>query len=98
MLDQKSEPCLLRPKKLALDRQQVKLFADKNCKTYTGQREIESHAMADGSKTPNVGKLQSSNSVCSKRKLTFIKTKNINFHTLSKLSSNRMQPSSTSTH
>lgn len=32
-----------------------------------------------------------------KRKLTFIKTKNINFHSVSKLSG-RMQPSATATH
>lgn len=47
--------------------------------------------------TDKKGGLQTSNSVNSKRKLTFIKTKNINFHSLSKLSG-RMQSSATSTH
>lgn len=41
LLDQKSEPCLLKPKKLALDKQQVKLFAGK---TQSAQKELEMNA------------------------------------------------------
>ena len=78
--------------------------------TMSAQKEPETSGVSmdtadQANKTPNAGKiitsinsqnnLQSTNSM--KRKLTFIKTKNINFNSLSKLSG-RMQPSATSTH
>ena len=100
LLDQRSEPCLLKPKKLSLERQQVKLFHQNPGKmTMPAQKESDSiatdEAEALNSKTPKTGATnqQSTNSI--KRKLTYIKTKNINFNSVSK-PSGRVQANATS--
>ena len=119
LLDQKSEPCLLKPKKLSLDRQNVKLFAGEIGKSamsaqkdsdaaltmepqtaeHSNERVAESRRTGTQSLLPAQSQpagLQSTSSM--KRKLTFIKTKNINFHSVSKLSGRGMQASATATH
>ena len=102
LIDQKSEPCLLKPKKLALDKQGVKLLAaNMNNKAQSAQKEPEANSL-DKANEDNSGVLQQAQNnggqtSNSKRRLTFIKTKNINFHSLSKISS-RLNPSATSTH
>ena len=99
--DQKSEPCLMKPKKLNLDQQKVKLIALKS-KGQPPKDQPEPDSASLPTQTPNdkksyqatlstanVGLSTNSNS---KRKLTLLKTKNINFNSISKLSG-RILPS-----
>ena len=101
LLDQRSEPCLMKPKKLNLEQQKVKLIALKSKGAPTKQDRGDGESVDDFNRTPNERKYQATQSTAniipstnsnSRRKLTLLKTKNINFNSISKLSG-RILPS-----